>query len=598
MYGKYRKWFLPALLASLFGCQQAETVSPSETDATREPASLVLTTDISALITPSGTRTIDADDNTIHHVTLFLIDYLEDRLVAYRNIYPDPKATLYSYNDVDLENGFVDEATGQIDPGLTSGKIIRVTFDYNSPKHGPAERLTRGTYVLLAVANFSESDQFGQSGIAAQIQALIEEFRQNSDVGLGNFKANYAHFYDLTLKIPDVIENGASYSPYVRPGDVSIPLSTTQYLHLISGQNRSSAELKHTCARVRVDVCNYSDQPLTINDLQMSNNFTQSNCYLFSRLDHTENYAIENNHRGKGAPVTSSSNALIPFQEGQVLTQDMGVTTIFDGLIYESRDEVNNYTYTIDVSYGQEDLTRYELKNNGQPISRWSDLQSEGPYFLLKRSDANSFLYTQNDKVYASSGNNTPQQILDLCAGNSYSYSHVWELEWVGNGSSYYLRNVYTGDYIEKIRTNNQQYSEDYRLRMVLQNSGDTFTISSAGNGSFTFRSNSFYDNSSWWSPYAYINVIDNWGSTMVTGWNSGSQFQLYPVEQVTGLGTREEVVLRTIDKTSGVVSDVHEIQRNDFIRVLVEVSYNPDKGHFEFVVNDWKTIDGEITFN
>ena len=84
----------------------------------------------------------------------------------------------------------------------------------------------------------------------------------------------------------------------------------------------------------------------------------------------------------------------------------------------------------------------------------------------------------------------------------------------------------------------------------------------------------------------------------MVCGQGSGSNFMLYPVEQVSGLGAREQVILRTIDKTSGVVSDVHEIQRNDFIRVLVEVSYNPDKGDFEFYVNDWEIGGGEITFN
>ena len=86
-----------------------------------------------------------------------------------------------------------------------------------------------------------------------------------------------------------------------------------------------------------------------------------------------------------------------------------------------------------------------------------------------------------------------------------------------------------------------------------------------------------------------------------VVGWEGDgewSQFALYPVEEVSGLGTREEVVLRTIDKTSGEVNDVHEIQRNDFIRVLVEVSYNPDKGDFEFIVNDWQTGGGDITFN
>lgn len=599
MYGKHIKWFTSALvLASLIGCRQAETASPTETDAAREPASLVLTTDISALITPSGTRTIDADDNTIRHVTLFLIDYLEDRLVAYRNIYPDTQAALHSYNDIDLKNGFVDETTGEIDPDLTSGKTIRVTFDFNSPKHGSAERLTRGTYVMLAVANFSESDQFGQTGIAAQIQSLIEEFEQNSDVGLGNFKANYAHFYDLTLKIPDETQNGASYAPYVRPGNVSIPLSTTQYLHLISGQNRSSAELKHTCARVRVDVCNYSDQPLTINSLQMSNNFTQSNCYLFSRLDHTENYAIENDYRGKGAPVTTSSNALIPFQAARQLTREMGATTIFDGLIYESRDEANNYTYTIDVSYGQKDLKRYELTNNGQPVTSLTEMQNMGPYFLI-RHKSGGFLYVKDDQPYATTDSSlTPETVLNNCEGNNYYYNYVWELEYAYNGQ-YYLHNVQTEDYIGRITS-----IDGTRLRMVGKESqssaADIFTvqgISSYESGQyrtyFAFRSYYYYNQ-------AYINVWQG-NSDIIAAWSSadnGSMFALYPVTRVTGLGTREEVVLRTIDKTSGVVSDVHEIQRNDFIRVLVEVSYNPDKGDFEFVVNDWKTVDGEITFN
>ena len=146
-------------------------------DSPREPASLVLTSDFSALIA-SASRANDADDNTIRHVSLFLINYLENRLVAYRNIYPDEQASLSTYDDRDAENGFVNEATGKVDPALKSGKIVRVTFNYNSPKHGLAEKLTRGSYVLLAVANYSESDQFGNSGIARQISDLIDRYRK------------------------------------------------------------------------------------------------------------------------------------------------------------------------------------------------------------------------------------------------------------------------------------------------------------------------------------------------------------------------------------------------------------------------------------
>ena len=69
MYGKLSiRYLVPMLLAALIGCQQAEEVSPVTPDSPREPASLVLTSDFSALIA-SASRTNDADDNTIRHVS-------------------------------------------------------------------------------------------------------------------------------------------------------------------------------------------------------------------------------------------------------------------------------------------------------------------------------------------------------------------------------------------------------------------------------------------------------------------------------------------------------------------------------------------------
>ena len=333
----YRIFALLLMLATAFGCRTADPVpgTDAETEAVREPASLVLTTDFRALITPEGTRANDADDNTIRHAALFLIDYMDNRLVAYRIIDP---GTTTPYNDIDEQNGFVDETTGEVDPSRTSGKMLRVTFNYNDPKHGDAEKLTRGSYMLLAVANFSESDQFGDSGIATQVRNLVDSFLQSPDTGISDFRGTCQAFYNLQLYIPE-----KTVFPYIRPGDVSIPLSSTHILNLISGQNHATAELKRTSARVRVELRNYSDLPLTINNLAFSSNFTQSTSYLFSRTD-GENYAIENNHYGKGAPVVTDDNAITTFTPGMVLTKEDGTTTLFDGLIYESRDLTNNYT--------------------------------------------------------------------------------------------------------------------------------------------------------------------------------------------------------------------------------------------------------------
>lgn len=585
----YRIFALLLMLATAFGCRTADPVpgTDAETEAVREPASLVLTTDFRALITPEGTRANDADDNTIRHAALFLIDYMDNRLVAYRIIDP---GTTTPYNDIDEQNGFVDETTGLVDPSLTSGKSVRVTFNYNDPKHGAAEKLTRGSYMLLAVANFSESDQFGDSGIATQIRNLVDRFRESPDTGITEFRETCESFYNLKLKIPE-----KTVFPYIRPGDVSIPLSSTHILNLISGQNHATAELKRTSARVRVELRNYSDLPLTINNLAFSSNFTQSTSYLFSRAD-GENYAIENDHYGKGAPVVTDDNAITAFTPGRILTKEDGTTTLFDGLIYESRDLTNNYTYAIDVSYkGEGDLHNYTLKGNGQAVTTPDDVAAQGPYFLIRRSSAFSYLYVENDKVYASTGSYTPQEILDLCKRQNYYYNYVWEL--VPYGSSYRLRNVQTGDYIENVQYNRQEY-EYYRLGTTEESGADSFTLET-NNGFLLFRSD-YYRNHSWYGGNAYINTrgTDN---TLVVGWNGTgewSQFALYPLDAHRSLNAYNEVVLRTIDKTSGVVSDVHEIERNDYIRILVEVSYNPDKGDFDFNVNDWETGGDEITFN
>lgn len=585
------------LLSLAGGCGKAEPGNGGgrTEPGVREPATLVLTADLSALVASMETRANSkADVNLIDHISLFLIDYNENRLVAYRNIFDrNNPAYPQEANDADESNGFVNDA-GEIDLSLGQSRVVRVTFDYNAPKHGDVEKLARGNYVLLAVANFSESDAFGNTGVAGQIENLVEKFDPN--YGIGNFNPDGKDFYNLQLRIP---ENTWSAFPYLRPCDVLIPQSCSENINLVAGVNKTSVKLEYTSARIRIDVRNYSDVDLTISDLTFSDNFSQSTCYLFSRLDSDENYALATDYHGKGAPVATHENAITPFVPDQIITKDMGATTIFDGLIYESRDPDNNYVYTLDITSDVINSYYYEAKNGGARIHNLSEIDSQGPFFLIRRRgednhEVNSYLYVENDKVYASPDYGyKPQQVLDNCRKERY-YNYVWEL--VKSGSGYYIRNVETEDYIEKIRTNNTS-EESARLQMVgweeYRTAADTFTaeLADRNNGYFLFRSNSFQ------SSNAYLNVRDN----NVVGWNGTgpwSQFVLFPVEQIKDNTLREAIVLRTIDSETGVASDVHEIRRNDFIRVQVGVTYNPYRGNFDFVVEEWKSGGGEITFN
>lgn len=589
-------FLIVSLLLSLSGgCCKADPGNEGDRKEpeVREPASLVLTADLSALVASTETRASKADVNVIDHISLFLIDYSENRLVAYRNIF-DPNNSAYpqGYNDVDASNGFVNDA-GTIDETLGQSRVVRVTFDYDNPKHGDVEKLARGNYVLLAVANYSESDAFGNTGVAAQIKTLVADFDPNS--GIENFNPGRADFYNLQLRIPEI--EGAPF-PYLRPSDVLIPQSCSENINLVAGVNKTSVKLEYTSARIRIGVRNYSDVDLSISDLTFSDNFTQSTCYLFSRLDSDGNYALATDYHGKGAPLATHANAITPFVPDQIITKDMGVTTIFDGLIYESRDLDNNYVYTLDLGADVINYNYYEQKNGGQRIHYLSEIDSEGPYFLIRRRgednyEMDSYLYVENDKVYASPDYGyTPQQVLENCRKERY-YNYVWQL--VKSGSSYYIRNVETEDYIERIRTNYSEV-ESARLQMVgweeYQTKADTFTVSvsDTNNGYFLFKSNTYWGD-------AYINVRNN----NVVGWNgfgAWSQFVLFPVEQIKDNTLREAIVLRTIDSETGVANDVHEIKRNDFIRVQVGVTYNPYRGNFEFVVEDWKTGGGDITFN
>ncbi len=586
---------VPLLLSLAGGCGKAEPGAGDHTKepGVREPATLVLTADLSALVASTGTRASKVDVNLIDHISLFLIDYNDNRLVAYRNIF-DPNNPAYPQesNDVDESNGFVNDA-GVVDTTLGKSRVVRVTFDYNAPKHGDVEKLARGNYVLLAVANYSESDTFGNTGVAARVQSLVAGFDPNS--GIENFNPGCADFYNLKLRIPEI--EGAPF-PYLRPSDVLIPQSCSENINLVAGVNRTSVKLEYTSARIRIGVRNYSDVDLTISDLTFSDNFSQSTCYLFSRLDSDGNYALATDYHGKGAPLATHENAVTPFVPGQLITKEMGVMTIFDGLIYESRDPDNNYVYSLELGADVINYHYYEPKNGGQRIHYLSEIDSQGPYFLIRRRgednyEMDSYLYVENDKVYASPDYGyTPQQVLENCRKERY-YNYVWQL--VKSGSSYYIRNVETEDYIERIRTNYSEV-ESARLQMVgweeYQTRADTFTVSvsDTNNGYFLFKSNTYWGD-------AYINVRNN----NVVGWNgfgAWSQFVLFPVEQLHETSMREDIVLRTIDPETGVASDVHEIKRNDFIRVQVGVTYNPYRGNFDFVVEDWTPGGGNITFN
>ena len=76
--------------------------------------------------------------------------------------------------------------------------------------------------------------------------------------------------------------------------------------------------------------------------------------------------------------------------------------------------------------------------------------------------------------------------------------------------------------------------------------------------------------------------------------------FYLFPVTREEGSRVYSAPAdLTRIDPETAVVSDVHTIARNDFINIVVTVSYNENSGKFTFEVNNWnRPVNGEIEYN
>jgi hypothetical protein len=77
----------------------------------------------------------------------------------------------------------------------------------------------------------------------------------------------------------------------------------------------------------------------------------------------------------------------------------------------------------------------------------------------------------------------------------------------------------------------------------------------------------------------------------------STREFVLYQV--TTSSILREATIpISIIDKNTGEASPLTAIKRNDFINILVNVTYNEKTGEVQFEVEDWSPVNGEVTFD
>ena len=596
---------LPFVLSLLGACQRE--IVPGQTS---EAASLCLDLSVPGLRIESKGNADDpfADDisswtdwekvvdgRMMYRLTVFLIEKDTDYLVAYRDIY----YSTYSGSDVTAPsapqgpNGWYKGTS--VDVNLSSSTQAQISFLYDFPLHTATdgssfERLQRGTYKLLAVANYSSVNgtKFnGQpSGVASYkglgngtfdsyVDGIIDEFKSCQNSGTKKTFASYANYSNLVNYVLK-----SSSSSFICPA-MPQPLTLAKEIELSPGMNTVSGELLRTFSRIRLSVENMSNVDLTLHSLSFSKNTTKDQTYLFSLPENPDRvYEVGT----KKAPVVSSTDAIVSFpadgtKVAKVASGD-NTKTVFDAYILESRDLSNNYTYTLNLEYeGEAPIPQYEKKTS-TAISTVEGLTDGGYYLFQNQNKEYRFLIADTPEL----------QTIDVeLADLPTPLVEPMVMKLIPSASKqYYIQTQYGGTtyYLGTPQLN-------MNIPMIPDQSKATVFTAGTANGNLTFKSNSG-------SGY-YINIYGG-QQYLVGGWHQndyGSQFKLYEVKQVMKAPEYSDpIVLSTIDPVTSVVSPVNTIKRNDFINVLISVSYNKDFGDFEFEVKPWEEVSGSIEFN
>ena len=425
------------------------------------------------------------------------------------------------------------------------------------------EGLSYGNYKLYAIANYS---------------AYSSDGKTYDGLSLSGFTANKNTFNELLNYTLDAGEDR------ICP-QVPQPLTLMKQVELHPGMNQIGGELIRTYARIRIEVRNQSAvSDLSVNSLSFSNQFAKQTAKLFEANATSDD---------RGTLDITSDDALQPFEEVvtiEKITVSGSETTVndiavFDAYILESKetDENVNYTYTLGVSYGEASNSTYKIEST-TAITNPNNL-SEGHY-LVYNSSKRRYLLAGTNSVNVGTG-------VTLNKGEEVAMNYVWELE-ENDANKYFLK--CTNEQGTSYYIGNPNSSS---IPLVAQR--DTYFSFTNDNG-INMQSSTQTNTGSAFRPkyvYYYIAILGN--NNYYTGGKDKvggeTRFNFYKVGK-GGLSKTSTIALNTINSETAKVEEVREIKRNDFINVLVTVTYNEETGDFEFDVNDWETGGGNVEFN
>ena len=585
------------------------------------------------------------DGRFMYRLTVFVIDLSNNHLVGYRDIfnYGDSDGNgsvdaeeLGDWSNTDRsvgpsKNGWYDMSNDVMLPDANKADAAKISFIYNYPLHHKStdaasslEQLKRGRYRFVSIANWAPerdnsvtpaikgiefdghpagiskftglgSKTAGITPVADIVESIKSEFMESVEAGVSKDFRTYAKHNDLRYFILNA--DKTNFSCYPMP----MPLVMVQDLYLAPGLNSKILMLNRCYARVRMTVVNNSERELKINGLTFSDNFTKTKTFLFNDpnedareaadpsfikrvydLDQIEakDFATGKTAVRRGAPVATNSNLLCSFPASGCTVEGLAgnnSAVVFDGYVLENRYDDSNLQYTLRLEYEGVGGTTYTLSSNT------ASAPGKGYYLISTSNNASGHYLMWKDALAGTLAGNVKEHSGGNLAslGDNIPESLVWQLS--SSGYSNYTIGT-AGD----TKYYMADPSDDY-VTLGTSNS-NTFTFSSKDSG---YRIQSNGDDSRY---------LRNKNGNLRGDSDSkdATTFYLFPVTREEGSRVYSAPAdLTRIDPETAVVSDVHTIARNDFINIVVTVSYNENSGEFMFKVKDWNgPVNGEIEYN
>ena len=409
----------------------------------------------------------------------------------------------------------------------------------------------------------------------------------------------------LKYVLPEVVNHEPPYGAST-PG---MPLSTSVSLSVGAGTNKVSAELVRTCAKLNITVRNNTtNNTIRLKDLILSKRNPNIG-YLFEQSDYSIPLAAD---FGEFRPYAHSAGDdvtdVIPQGGERIYLQqymyetatngaaDLGFE-IVGGLFPDGTDKAT-VVNVVTGGGGRKDVYKF----NPNSASAQSSISDNTPY-LIKSRYSDYYLYDNNGNLKAGtlvSG----EQIVDS--------TYLWVFS--PSSSQTTIKNLKTGKYISIDNSGNVSmsptssslyFSFTSESNLFRFYNGYTKGLVNITSNSYTFSVNNGDVNT--------INYTDKgYFISLKPSSDSSCYFNVYKAELKEDRLFREDGITPAdvyFDKTIsslnyinkyGIPVPLEQIRRNQDVKIVVNIHYNPNSGVLFFETSDWDVSDNnnETTFD